>query len=82
MEINVEKCGIMTIPPTSQKYKLKIENAIVPQVKEYTYLGIQLNEELDIEKMANYRVPKGNHILDLIWKTITAKRIPTAYKML
>jgi hypothetical protein len=62
MEINVGKCGLMTIAPTEKEYNIKIDGSKIPQINEYKYLGVQLNDKLDME---NYRIPKGNQGLDI-----------------
>ncbi|KAM0679529.1 hypothetical protein GINT2_002379 [Glugoides intestinalis] len=35
MEINVGKCGLMTIAPTEKEYNIKIDGSKIPQINEY-----------------------------------------------
>lgn len=82
MEVNANKCGVMVIPNRNDNSIVRLGNEVLPRVSEYTYLGIQLNDELNMERMARYRIPKGNQVLDIIWKTLAAVRIPLLYKLM
>lgn len=82
MEANIDKCGVMPFGTENQNYNLKLNGKILPQVKDYIYLGIQLNDELDFAKMANYRVPKGIQLVGTLWKTLASDILPIMYKLM
>lgn len=64
MKINVSKSGLMMFniktTPLSTFY---LYNEELPVVKTYEYLGIMMNNEMDINQMANHRVTKAKKLV-------------------
>lgn len=78
MEINPSKCGIMWIKPYPNDNtipEIKHNGEIIPQVEKYIYLGIEFNNQLDIDKMSNYRINLGKAALQQLAKSITNEKI-------
>lgn len=82
MELNANKCGIMKIisKPFNEEINISYKGESIPLVSEYTYLGIQFNDELCYKRMAEFRVSKGYTKLEELSPVLFNKKIPLAYK--
>ena len=83
MSINVKKCAIMHIQPSSTESTQPSSSSYttihqdIPIVKEYCYLGTQLTDTLDLLAMSQARANKGKELLDQRLNTfLLHKRIP------
>lgn len=62
MRVNAAKCGVMRIKPlnamigTDESLELRLQGDLVPVVTSYTYLGVQIDEEIRRETMISRRV--------------------------
>lgn len=79
MEINPKKCGIMSFP-TNPCNGIMYKNEIIEYVPKYTYLGVEINLEMDFEKMATNRLGTGWQTLAQISPTLKSCKIPTVFK--
>jgi hypothetical protein len=85
MELNPSKCGTMEINSDEywpQMRPVTYENDIIPSIDKYTYLGIEINNKLDLLEMAKFRVNKGKCTLEVIRSTLSNFRIPLQYKIM
>lgn len=81
MEINVGKCGAMVVggAPGATLSIAYREEPIV-QVHDYVYLGVCINDDLDIDRMARHRAGKGAAVESQMAQTLHSTRIPLEYK--
>ena len=87
MEINIAKCGLMEVCPPEQSDIIPQEKVVyrgenVPITEKYVYLGVEMNNELDMIKMAQYRVQKGRSTLGSCMSTLKNSAIPISYKLM
>ena len=83
MEINPTKCGIMEINTDAycpQMEPLSYDDEIIPVVKKYVYLGIEINSNLDLTEMSRYRLKQGLITLSSVKNTLLNSRVPLEYR--
>lgn len=82
MEINPSKCGIMLIKANDdiQIQDIHYNNELIPIVDSYVYLGVDFNNSLDLQVMANYRVQKGIIKSQALTPTLRNYLVPLEYK--
>ena len=51
MEININKCGLMSIAHGPKVGNVTLNNIAVERVDKYKYLGVELNDSLDFKAM-------------------------------
>jgi len=84
MELNIGKCGIMHVQggtPADRQVVLYKEEQI-PWVDRYTYLGVDINNQLDLDKAAQFRVAKGQAAVRTLHRALSNKSVSTTYKSL
>ena len=60
MALNVQKCGVLKYPASANDTEaIYYDSQVIPMVGTYTYLGVEINDELDEKRMANARIRKG-----------------------
>lgn len=81
MSVGIKKCGVMIVKedetgsePVSRQWSLNGE--VVPRVKSYCYLGIDVREDLDIGHIIRGRVEKGTRLLEKMRPFLLNHRIP------
>ena len=79
MKVNATKCGVMEIGKcrTADDLVIQVEDAIVPVVEAYTYLGCHLSYDLDLKAMAKHRARIGAATLEELRPFISNSTIPT-----
>ena len=85
MEVNPSKCGIMEIirsPDQVPIEPLYFNGEVIPKVDKYIYLGIEFNNELNINLMSNYRLDKGKDCLNSLMATLRNIRVPLEYRLM
>lgn len=83
MEINTTKCGLMWIKGSGTErigQPIEYEGNPIPWTENYTYLGIEINQDLDLEKMAKSRATRGYVLVKQLEKSLTNNRVPIAFK--
>ena len=81
MEINPSKCGVMLVKEGIVNIpEIKYNNEIIPNVNSYTYLGVEFNDQLDLELMAGLRQRKGIAMSNTLGPTLRNNKIPLEYK--
>lgn len=83
MEINPSKCGIIVVSENDNiehNDPIIYDMDIIPMVEEYTYLGIQINKDLNLDTMARHRLSKGRETLEIMRKTLSNDTVPLEYK--
>ena len=56
---------------TNEENNVKYRGETIPETIKYTYLDIELHNELDYEEMAKYRTKFGYQILEKIKNTFS-----------
>ena len=70
----------LEVDTVTESSELQYKEKTISQVNEYKYLGITVNSELSIERIAKERIGKGNQILGLWKKTLANEKIGLKYK--
>ena len=88
MKANAAKCAVMIIEPTRFHTPLthdpkdwKLQGQPIPITQEYTYLGIHLNDQLDLMRSANFRIKKATAVKNMCLKFFWSSRIPLHLKV-
>lgn len=61
---------------------IEYKNETIPIVDKYVYLGVEINNEMDYDKMARFRVTKGISVAKKTTGTIANTKVPLAYKQM
>ena len=83
MELNIGKCGIMHVQggtPADRQVVLYKEEQI-PWVAD-TSTWVDINNQLDLDKAAQFRVAKGQAAVRTLHRALSNKRVSTTYKSL
>ena len=84
MEINVNKSGLMIIQVSDRdqinELNLRYKNETIKIVSEYEYLGINVNDKLTLEDMANQRINKGRQVAGIWNRVLKNNKINIKYK--
>ena len=75
MEINLEKCDVMIIGDAAVEDELTYLRQKIPITEKYTYLGIELNNQIDYKMMALRSAARGHQTLDVVKGMLMNKRI-------
>lgn len=88
MKANAAKCAVMIIEPTTYHIPLthdpndwKLQGQSIPITQEYTYLGIHLNDQLDLLRTATFRIKKATAVKNMCLKFFWSNRIPLHLKI-
>lgn len=81
MEVNPSKCGVMMINQNSIE-PVYFNGELIPMVDKYVYLGLEFNNQLDIEMMSKYRLGKGKDCLMSMVATLRNIRVPLEYRVM
>lgn len=89
MKANAAKCAVMIIEPNSifhhplthDPSDWKLQGQPIPITHEYTYLGIHLNDQLDLKQTANFRIKKAIAVKNMCLKFFWSTRIPLHLKI-
>jgi hypothetical protein len=93
MKVGIKKCGVMCMGDkdhwgaTSEQIRLsldriRISGEDVPVVEEYTYLGVVVTRDLDLQVMAEGRLEKAKRALAAIRPWLRDQSIPVAVRVL
>lgn len=83
MEVNPSKCGIMVICSSQDPIINEVilfNGEEIPKVEKYIYLGIEINDQLNIKEIARHRLGKGKKTLDALTPTLRNFKVPLEYK--
>ena len=83
MEVNPAKSGIMVIKGNNDigdNEVIYYNNEELPKVNRYTYLGVELNNELDLKKMADFRKQKGVAVSNILTPSLSNPEVPLEFK--
>lgn len=81
MTINPSKCGIMSTVREDDN-KILLKNGEIPNVEEYTYLGIQLSKKMKIESIVKRGTDRGRGTLAQITPLLANRRTPLVVKVM
>lgn len=82
MKVNPSKCGMMIInSPNEPSREWKLQGKTIPYTKSYVYLGIHINDELDMEESANFRIEKARKALAAHTNILRSSTIPIYIKI-
>ena len=82
MEVNPSKCGVMIIKANDDIdiHKVQYRGEEIPLVDSYVYLGVDFNNELDLQRMSQFRAQKGVERSRALTPTLRNYRVPLEYK--
>ena len=80
MEININKCGLMSIAHGPKVGNVTLNNIAVERVDKYKYLGVELNDSLDFKAMGDHRTQVGYQTVETIKNFLLNKTIPLIFK--
>ena len=81
MEVNPSKCGVMEISSTPIE-PILFNGEMIPKVDKYIYLGMEFNNQLNIDMMSRYRLGKGKDCLNSMMATLRNIRVPLEYRLM
>lgn len=88
MKANAAKCGVMVFPGVGDPIDvgsdelILIQGQAIPKVDTYTYLGIEINTELDRGAMVNRRAEAGKMAKLKYLRFLSSLTVPLAAKIL
>ena len=87
MKANPKKCGILAYhrDPKQKLHPIPpffIQGEVVDRVEKYKYLGIEFDEKLSFETMAQTRVEKANSVLNACRHKLLSNQFPLRTKIL
>ena len=80
MEINISKCGLMSISHNAIIGGVTLNNIEVERVEKYKYLGVELNKSLDFKAMGDHRIAIGYQTVETIKNFLLNKTVPLIFK--
>ena len=80
MEINIAKCGLMVVGNNKVPETFFFNGQEIPISKTYTYLGIEINDEIDYKAMAAKNTAKGYQTLDEAKSMLLNRKMPLLAK--
>jgi len=83
LSFGIGKCGLLHIRAGQPKVSgsVRLQGNDVPRVSEYTYLGIQFNEELSLGYMVEHRVKKAERAYWMVRPMVTSTSVPLECKL-
>ena len=88
MEFGIAKCGVMGVGFPRYQARLRREphrwqlgGEAIPVVESYTYLGLLLQADLDLNAMAAARADKGWSVLHTLRPVLSCSSIPLAMRL-
>lgn len=87
MSFGIPKCGLMIVGGSEEERaealgKVMLQGEAVPVVRDYTYLGCKVKDDLSLADMLGYRLEKARKCLFAMQHFITNRRIPVSVKVL
>ena len=82
MEVNPSKCGVLVIGEYSNLIPVQYKNETIQVVDKYVYLGVEMNNQLDYDQMAKFRVSKGIGVAESIKDTMGNFKVPLLSKQI
>ena len=83
MEISPSKCGVMEINTDAycpRGRPLNYNGQDLPDVEKYVYLGTEINNELNFNELAKFRLTKGRSTVAQIKNTLANETVPLEYR--
>ncbi|OMJ08000.1 LINE-1 reverse transcriptase-like protein, partial [Smittium culicis] len=79
MSFGISKCGALAVGGSFEHTNiLELQGQRVPIVKEYWYLGVLINDELDLLKFCRHKVEKAEACYTNIRRLLSSKSVPMA----
>ena len=82
MEVNPSKCGVLVIGEIDNLIPVQYKNETIQVVDRYVYLGVEMNNQLDYDQMARFRVSKGIGVAESMKGTMGNSRVPLISKQI
>ncbi|OMJ17238.1 LINE-1 reverse transcriptase-like protein [Smittium culicis] len=83
MFFGISKCGALPVGGSFEHPDiLELQGQRVPIVKEYWYLGVLINDELDLLKFCRHKVEKAEACYTNIRRLLSSKSVPMASRVL
>ncbi|OMJ08700.1 hypothetical protein AYI69_g10971 [Smittium culicis] len=83
MSFGISKCGALAVGGSFEHPDiLELQVQRVPIVKEYWYLGVLINDELDLLKFCRHKVEKAEACYTNIRRLLSSKSVPMASRVL
>lgn len=87
MKVNAGKCGILKIGQRNDVFgeatdeEITIQGKSIPCVDTYTYLGIEINQQIDRDEMVKRRVVATKAKINLYRRFLSSPMVPMQAKM-